>query len=320
MKEKSNKWYRIVYLVALLISLLSRIVPLRMWLFLGKCSGLLFYFVDFQHRRIALRNLRFAFGKEKDENELISLARRNFQQFGMIACEWVRLKYIGREKLQELIRIEGKEHLLAAKKKSQSVILLGAHFGNWEYSHLLYASTLNRLNFIVRAIDIPYLEKVRVAYNQNFGVRILYQKNGLRPAIRNLKEGEDLVVLADRKAGTREGIPCQFFGKKTSTLTLIPTLAQRFHIPIVPMFIVRSKDLVHHRIIFLPELKIEANKKEESITDGTQQQSDILEQIIREYPDHWVWLHKRWKNYHRYLYTESLAKRQRRRENRKARH
>jgi KDO2-lipid IV(A) lauroyltransferase len=199
-----------------------------------------------------LRNLRFAFGKEKGEDEIVSLARKNFQQFGMIACEWARLKYITKGELQELVNIEGKEHLIAAKKKSPAVILLGAHFGNWEYAHLLYASTINRLNFIVRAIDIPFIEKERVAVNENFGVGILYQKNGLRPAIRNLKKGEDLVLFADRQAGSKEGITCQFFGKETSTLTLVPTLAKRFHIPIVPMFIIRSKDRVHHRIVFFP--------------------------------------------------------------------
>jgi len=286
---------------------------------MGRGFGLLFYFLAFQQRRIALRNLRFAFGKEKAENEIVSLARKNFQQFGMIACEWARLKYITQEELQSLVYIEGKEHLLAAKKKSPSIILLGAHFGNWEYAHLLYASIVNHLNFIVRAIDIPFLERERVAYNENFGVRVLYQKNGLRPAIRNLKKGEDLVIFADRQAGSKEAITCQFFGKETSSLTLVPTLAQRFQLPIVPMFTVRSRDRMHHRMIFFPELKIEPGNKEKSILEGTQRQSDIIESVIREYPDHWVWIHKRWKAHHRYLYTEALAKRKRRREKRKTR-
>ena len=321
MKNTSSKWHRVIYLLAILCFYLSRIVPLRIWLFMGRCSGLLFYFLDFQHRKIALKNLRFAFGKEKEENEIVSLARRNFQQFGMIAYEWIRLKCMTMERLRNLIYIEGKEHLLAAKKKSQSVILLSAHFGNWEYAHLLYASIINRLNFIVRAIDNPLLERERVAYNQEFGVKILYKENGLRSAIRNLKKGQDLVIFADRNANPKEGIPCRFFGKKTSTLALVPTLARKFHIPIVPMFIIRCKDNVSHRIIFFPELKIEYNNnnKEQSIHEGTQLQSDIIEKIIKEYPDHWVWLHKRWKLDYRYLYREALARRQHRREKRKAR-
>jgi KDO2-lipid IV(A) lauroyltransferase len=131
--------------------------------------------------------------------------------------------------------------------------------------------------------------------------------------------GEDLVIFADRQAGKKEAITCHFFGKETSSLTLVPALAQRFHIPIVPMFTVRSRDMLHHRIIFFPELKIDPGNKEKSILEGTQRQSDIIERVIREYPDHWVWLHKRWKAHHRYLYTEALAKRKRRREIRKTR-
>jgi KDO2-lipid IV(A) lauroyltransferase len=266
-----------------------------------------------------LRNLKFAFGKEKRGEEIGSIARSNFQQFGMIAFEWARLKHMSKETLVNLIRVEGKEHLIAAKRKSRSVILLGAHFGNWEYAHLFYASSINPLNFIVRAIDNPFLEVDRVAYNQDFGVRILYQENGLRPAIRNIKKGEDLVIFADRKANSKEGIECRFFGKQTSTLTLVPTLAQRFHIPVVPMFIVRCSDMIHHRIIFLPELEIGNKEKKESIRDATQGQSDIIESVIRTYPDHWIWLHRRWKKHYRYLYTESVARRRRGREKRRRR-
>jgi KDO2-lipid IV(A) lauroyltransferase len=294
-------------------------VPLKFWLNLGRWGGILFYLLDVQHRKITLRNLRFAFENEKTEREIAALARHNFQQFGMIAHEWIRLKHIRKAQLLDLLSVEGKEHLMAAKRKSQSVILLGAHFGNWEYAHAFYASTINRLNFIVRAVDNPLLEKERVAYNQRFGVRIWYQENGLRPALRNLKRGEDLVIFADRKASPREGMPCRFFGKVTSTLSLVPALAQRFRIPVIPMFIVRCQDRVHHRILFLPELKIGDSGRENAIPEATQEQSSIIEQVVRAHPDHWVWLHKRWKKHYRYLYKEALAKRQRRREKRKRR-
>jgi KDO2-lipid IV(A) lauroyltransferase len=318
MTKRSKTYYRMIYKLTIFYSILSRMIPLRKCLLLGKWFGLFFYFLDFQHRRVTLRNLRFAFGKEKGEKEIRSLARKNFQQFGMIAHEWLRLRDINIERLENLVYIEGKEHLIAAKKKSKSIILLGAHFGNWEYAHLFYARKINRLSFIVRAIDNPFFEKERVACNQHLGVNILYKENGLRQAIRNLKNGEDLIIFADRRANLREGIPCQFFGKETSTLTLVPNLGRRFDIPIVPMFITRARDMVHHRIVFFPELKIEGDNREQSIREGAQQQSDIIEKVIRQYPDHWVWLHKRWKKHHRYLYAGALAKRQRRKEKKRA--
>lgn len=304
MNDKPNIWDNSLYAIVMLCSYLSRIVPLRIWLFSGRCLGLLFYFLDFHHRKIVLRNLGFAYGKEKDKKEIRFLARKNLQQYGMIGLEWIRLIGLndrGLERLCSRIFVEGKEHLISAKKRNQSIILLSAHFGNWEYAHLFFSNIINPLNFIVRKIDNPRIERERIAYNQRYGVRILYKENGLRTAIRNLKKGEDLIIFADRKANLKEGIPCQFFGKKTSTMTIAAALAKKLHIPVVPMFIVRCRDAAYHKIIFLPELKVEYNN-EQSVIEETQQQNDITEQVIRKFPDHWLWFHRKWKCYHPEIY------------------
>ncbi len=294
-------------------------LPLKIWVLMGRCAGDLFYLLGFRHRRIALRNLRFAFGSHREEKEIRAIARRNFLQFAMIAHEWIRLRNTTAQEVTELIYVEGKENLIAAKKKSQSIILLGAHFGNWEYAHIFYSATINHLNFIVRAIDNPFLEKERLAYNQRTGVRILYKENGLRSAIKNLRRGEDLVIFADQRPSLKEATLCQFFGKNASTITLVPALAKKFHIPVVPMFVIRCEDLVHHRIIFFPELKIEYDDRKQSIPEGAQLQNDIIEKVIRNYPDHWLWIHKRWRREYPCLYPEDLARRQRQKEKKRAR-
>lgn len=301
MNNTTHIGHRIVFRMIILFHLLSRIVPLRTWLLLGKYFGLIIYLIDSRHRRFALINLKFAYGKEKDEKQLRALVRNNFIQYGILGFEWMRLRGLTRirlDKLKSHIHVEGEEHLIAAKKKNRSVILLSAHFGNWEYAHLYFADTFNRLNFIVRKIDNPLIEKERIAYNQRFGVNILYKKNGLRLAIRNLKNGEDLVIFPDSKAGIREGIPCRFFNQKTSTIPLIYALAKKYRIPIVPMFIFRTRDITNHRIVFFPELNIEGM----DMAEATQCQNDIIEKAIREYPAQWLWIHRKWKCYHEDIY------------------
>jgi len=239
---KCHIGHRAVHLAALAYASVSRLFPLQIWLLIGKYLGRFFYILDFAHRRISRRNLRFAFGNHS------------------------------------LVQVEGKEHLDAARRKSRSVILLGAHFGNWEYAHAYYASTINTLNFIVRSIDNPLLEKERVLNNQRFGVRILYKENGLRQAIRRLKNGEDLVIFADRKQTFTRDIPCRFFDRKTSTMTLVPVLARKYRVPVVPMFIVRDEDLVHHRLLFFPELEVRYDDdKEQCISEAAQRQSNMIE-------------------------------------------
>ena len=304
-KKVYTKLDRIVYVFVNFYHLLSRIFTLRAWLFIGRCFGFLFYCIDAHHRKIAIINLRFAFGNEKSDREIYSIAREHFRLLGMNAHEWIRLKGLTEDELKKIlniIQVKGKEHIIAAKQKNRSVILLGAHFGNWEYCHLYFANTINRVNFIVRKLDNALLEQERIEYNKNFNVNILYKENGLRTALKNLKKGEDLVIFADRKAGLREGIPSQFFGKKTSTIPLVSALVKKYSIPVVPMFITRCKDLVHHRIIFLPELKLDEIGDEQIIQKGTQLQNDVIEKIIRMYPGHWLWIHRKWKCYYPEIY------------------
>lgn len=291
----------IAFLLLFTFHLISRIFPLRIWLFFGRLFGLIFYLIDPHHRRISLINLKFAYGKEKNEKELKAIARSNFMHYGMMGFEWIhmmRLTRKGMDKLKTRIHVEGEEHLIAARKKNPSVIILSAHFGNWEYAHLYFADTFNRLNFIVRMIDNPIIEKERVFNNENFGVGILYKENGLRPAIKKLKSGEDLVIFSDRKANLREGIPCLFFNQKASTIPLIYSLASKYHIPVVPMFMYRTKDVTKHRLVFFPELNIEGL----DMTQATQLQNDTIEKAIREQPELWLWIHRKWKCYHEDIY------------------
>ena len=297
---------KISYMAVSLYHLFSRMVPYKLWLSLGKGLGHTLYCLDLRHRKIAMTNLRFALGKEKSELELRRIARGHFRQLGITGHEWTTLKELDEKRLEkicELIRVEGEEHLAAAKKKNKAVILLSAHFGNWEYAHLYYGCKINRLNFIVRKMDNDLMESNRLSSNNRYNVNVLYKQNGLRQAIQNLKKGEDLVLFTDRKTSLKEGVPAQFFGQKTSTLTIVATLAKKYNIPVVPMYMVRDTDMLHHRLLFFPELNIiHADNDPDAIEKIVQLQNDALEKVIRMHPDHWLWIHRKWKCYHPHIY------------------
>lgn len=276
--------------------------PPSIGLSMGRMLGYLACAADAQHRNIAYRNIKFAFGDSKSEGEIKRLVYRNFMQWGMIAYEWGRMRYFHRLQPGHLpvpVEVSGERHLGAAKEKNKAVILLSAHFGNWEYGHMTYAGTINPLNFIVRRIDNPFVEMHRVRYNTHHGVTILYKEKGLKPAIKNLRKGEDLVIFADQKANAKEGINCRFFGKETFTLPIVAALAKKFKYPIVPMFVVRQNNSASHKIVFLPELTYDDSDTVEAIT---QKQNDIIESVIRRHPEHWLWMHRKWKTEHPEIY------------------
>jgi Kdo2-lipid IVA lauroyltransferase/acyltransferase len=279
-----------------------RMVPPSVGLPMGRMLGFLACAADAKHRDIARINLKFALGGEKSDQEIDRLVYRNFMQWGMIAYEWGRMRVFHRRppgRLPVPISLSGEHHLRAARAKSPAVLLLSAHFGNWEYGHLHYAGNINPLNFIVRRIDNPHVEKLRVAANHHHGVTILYKEKGLKKAIKHLKQGEDLVIFADQKANRKEGVACRFFGRQTMTLPIVAALAKKYQYPIVPMFVVREKMSAAHKIVFLPELTYDDGDSIESIA---QRQNDVIEAMIRKHPDHWLWMHRRWKTEYPQIY------------------
>lgn len=289
------------YLPLMGFSLLARLLPLPLWCQLGRMFGGLIYLLGAPLRRIAQVNLKFAYGDELSDGERRSILRRNFCHYGIGAFEWIRMLRLSEKRRRQICKsivVEGREHLDAARKAKQRVILLSGHLGQWEYATVKYASEINPLSFIVRRIDNPLVERERALYHARFGARILFKENGLREAIRRLKEGEDLLLLADRKAHLREGIPARFFNQKTSTLTIAVGLAQKFDAALVPMFIVRGEKCGEHRLVFAPALAIDGLPLEEAV----QLQNDCLEQGIRRDPDLWLWLHRKWKCYHKEIY------------------
>ena len=293
-------------LASLLVGAFCRVVHLTppfIGLPMARIFGWMACLVDAKHRNIARTNLEFAYQGTKSEQEINRIVYRNFMQWGMIAYEWGRERFFhGRPPGQLPFRmvVSGEEHLKAARERTKGgILLLSAHFGNWEYGHLHYAATLNKLNFIVRRIDNPLIEAQRVEANHHFGVTILYKEKGLKSAIKSLKKGDDLVIFADKKANPKEGIPCRFFGRKTMTLPIVAALAQKYRYPIVPMFVVRIGNSAVHELVFLPELTYSDS---DSVEEIAQRQNDIIEGIIRKHPDHWLWMHRKWKTEHPEIY------------------
>ncbi len=283
------------------LSLLSRLLPRALWCQLGRGFGGLIHSLGAPLKRIALINLEFAYGDELSVEQRRSLLRRNFAHYGVGSFEWIsmfRMNERRRQQICDQVKIEGLEHLDAARREKKKIILLSGHFGFWEYATIKYAQEIHPLSFIVRRIDNPLVEKERCFYHERFGARILYKENGLREAIRGLNKGEDLLLLADRKAHLHEGIPARFFGRKTSTLAIAVSLAQKYDAALVPMFILRGERCGEHRLVFKPALDIEGLTLEEAV----QIQNDCIEDAIRQSPDLWLWLHRKWKCYHKEIY------------------
>ena len=133
---------------------------------------------------------------------------------------------------------------------------------------------------------------------------------------RTLRSGKMLGILIDQGTSRYEGVTVNFFGKKALTTPGAAILARRYHCPVVPGFCIRDKDGTL-TLVLKPALSlVTSDDSQKDILVNTQLMSDAIEAAVKEYPDQWLWFHKRWKVNYPHLYPEDMARRKRRRDKR----
>lgn len=259
--------------------------------FLGR---LLFYFS--RRRRVAYADLKAALGPRFSEKERWQIVRSHYAHLGRMLAEILRLPLLNREHLEKMIRIHDRQFFYDAIGKNQGVILLAAHFGNWELMQAVPGRMLGScLHILVRNQKLTrlngYLNKLRenngsVAFGRGIGIRYLF---------RSLQEKKAIGVLGDQDAGRDRGLILPFFGRKTTLPTGAFELSLRTGALVVPCFIVRRKRGFHDFYFEKPLEFTAAEDHEAAVEKGVRQYVAMLEAYIRRFPSQWLWESKRWK-------------------------
>lgn len=284
----------IVYnLITAFFNLLG-LIP-RKWAFrLGNALGRIWFAVDKKHRKIAIDNLTRAFGNEKKASEIKTLAERVFNNLGQILLEIGWSLRLDEKKRSKYFRIEGISHVKHAYKKGKGILVLTGHMGNWELLTVAASIIGYPLSIVVRPLDFKPLDLYFINIRTRYGGKLIPAKYSLRAILRSLNRGEAIGLLMDQSANWREGIFSEFFGIQTWTNKGLALLALKTEAPVIPVFLIREK--FGFTIKILPEVPlIKTGDKRKDVEANTQQYNKIIESIIRQYPDQWFWVHRRWK-------------------------
>lgn len=285
----------------------------------GRLLGMLVYFVDARHRRIVRRNLQFTH-PEWSRESIRRLSKRVFQNIGITFLEICQMTCFSREDVLRKVRIRGKENLDNAVKSPKGVIMISGHLGNWEMAPLLISCYLQKpLVVVARKIHPETLDRWIHRLRVRFGNIVLDKKRALPKMARTLYQGEILGVLIDQGTKLSRGIEVKFFNR-TATSTPAPALlARRYHSIVLPAFCIREADAGLTLVVESPLVLKRTEDLRADSQENTQIMTSAIEKAVREHPEQWFWFHKRWKRHHPYLYPEDLARRQRRKEKKKAR-
>lgn len=277
--------------IHLLYALVTRGGP-RVTSSLGRAMGLCYYNLIKSHRSRAIANLHAAF-PELSDREIRDLTRCIFINFGKSALEFLRLPVMTMEEVNQRTVFVGEEHLRAAFEPGKGVLLITAHFGNWELMGTRLAREGYPFDAIARDSELPSTTAIINRVRESSGLRV-FPRGELLPAIRALKENRMLAILPDQH--DYDGIFVDFFGRPAKTAIGPAAIALRTGAMLLPVFTFRQPDDTIRVIFQAPFAAESTGNKDDDVRALTQRIMHLIEAAIREAPDQWLWFHNRWKS------------------------
>ncbi len=260
----------------------------------GACLGLAAYHLARRLRRTGERNLELAFPDAAREARQRVL-RRTFINLGRQLGEFSQFFGATPERLRRYVDFIGIEHFERAREQGRGVIFLTAHLGAWELLSFAGAAFGVPQHVIVRRIDNPRIEALVESVRTRFGNRTIDKRAAARKALRVLQQGGTLGVLADLNTQPHEGVFVPFFGRLACTTAGVATLALRTGAVVLPAYAVWEERAKRYVIRIEPPVElIRTEDFARDVAANTARFTALIEDLIRRYPDQWLWIHRRW--------------------------
>lgn len=241
-------------------------------------------------------NLRLAFSEWTDKQRR-SVLKKMARNLGWMAVEFARFPRYSKENIADVIELDGHENFLEGQRRGKGVIYLTGHIGAWElssYAHALYGYPLH---YMARPLDNKPLDAMVNHYRGASGNKPIYKNEAARMMLRILKDAGTIGILADQNTMPDEGVFVEFFGVPACTTTGIARVAMHTDAAVVPGYAFWDENLGKYRLRFEPAVElVRSGDAEKDVAENTQRFAKVIEEIIRKYPDQWVWIHARWKN------------------------
>lgn len=249
-----------------------------------------------RHRRITLENIVRAFGRSKTTDQIECIARNTFINLWRNIFELGWSLTLPPTRYGDYFTISGLSVYRRAAAKGKGVLLLGAHFGNWELLPLAGYIAGMPLGIVYRPLDALFLDAlIRDLRSRYGGQTIANTKGAMRRIYKSLRQGRAVGLLMDQSADWYDGVFVDFFNRGTFTNSGLALLALKSGAPVVPLFLIREAR--GFRAVLGPQLPlIKTGDRARDIEANTQQYNWVIEAYARMYPDQWFWVHRRWKN------------------------
>lgn len=274
------------YLGALLIVVTLRFSPRPAAEKLARGYALLLDRAVPRLRRTACRNLGMALpGADPDP-----IVDGVFRSIARLLLTFARFPGIDRQSVHRWLRCEGFEHFEEARRRGKGVLFATAHIGNWELSAFAHALLAEPMHIVVRPLDNPWIDRLVARRRSLSGNHLIAKKEAARPILRALARNQAVGILIDQNTSLEEGVFIDFFGIPACANTAFVKLAHRSGAAVIPGLALWAENEQRYVLRFWPAIEITGD-----VTADTQRLHAIIEAVIRDHPDQWLWIHRRWK-------------------------
>ncbi len=283
-----------VYVVFRAFETVLALLPIEVIAHAGRLLGTIAFYVAGSYRRLALNNLRIAYGLESTEAQRRVVARQHFASLGGNILCGLKLPLMGEQEVLKRVTTEGSHHGAAVAAQGKPLLYAVMHLSCWEL--LTQVPSIvgygRQPSSIYQPLTNPFLDRHVRRNREKLGYRLFDRNAGFAEPLRHLRESQGtLGVLVDQHAGDK-GVWCPFFDRLASTTSLPALMAMRCDTPLLPLG-VYDNGPGRWRIVFNPPVcSGEAQPTAEGITAAL---NIAVERIVREAPENWFWVHNRWK-------------------------
>ena len=285
----------IEFVIAWLFIHILGILPRSLARIAGAFIGAVAYALLGRLRRVGLRNLELAF-PAMPASERPRILRTEYRNLGWLLAEFCKMSSYTPASASRFIRYEGLEHYLAARDRGKGVLVLTGHLGAWELSSFYHSLAGYPMGMVIRRLDNPLVDRMVNQIRCAHGNRVLHKDDFARGLLAAMRTGDTVGILMDTNMTPPQGLFVPFFDIPACTASGLARVALKTGAAVVPGFLLWEESERQYVLHFYPELALtNTDDAEADATDNTARFNAVLEDVIRQYPSQWLWMHRRWK-------------------------
>ncbi|EAJ0348805.1 lauroyl acyltransferase [Campylobacter lari] len=278
-----------------ILKALVKILPSKLLNSFANLIALITYRLNHKHRKIIDTNLKICF-PEKDQKWRDETSLNIYKNFAKFGIDFIKNQNASKEEIIDKICFDDEEQILNIMQSKRPLIVITAHYGNWELLALSFGAKFQGISIVGRALDSVIMDKILSKNRTQFNIELIEKKGGLRKMLKALKEGRSLGILTDQDAVDSESVKIQYFNQEVNFIAGASVLAKKTNAMILPCFAYQKDEK-----FFVKTFKaLDASKA--SIEELTKYQAKCCEEMIKFKPDEYFFFHKRFKRYNHELY------------------